>query len=308
MSGAHPRMHRALMLSQASEATDYTDLLWNIYTDDAATDPGDPGILTWGPQGATARKGLVQRILHRVDVEHPDLLPIVFGSETAAVRDFAAHTDPDEVERIVRRVVQTPRRETIWTNGFIALGAMEQVRETYDGVMLAQRDHDDGSLPYRLSVYYQAWFERGWCPTEVDLAFFVDRSIQTAVSPDRVQDDVAAIAAVELRVGAQLQPAERRRVVAANDLVMPRYIRNRLKRDVIYYYDYYQSQGLPLTDASLMAMRADPNVTAPVELHGEADFKGVTATVYGLSDDRYPAAPAGVTVPAACSGKIASRP
>ncbi len=234
---------RALLL--AFEGTDFTDRAeWNfcqnnrqIY-DPTADDPtcytGDPrSYLTWGPNGATAGHGHeILAILARIDRLDPALLDAAFGDEVAAVRRMAHLRIPRGEDGELRRYlcgiyVDLPRRRA-WSAGFAALGARPEVRAIYRA-LYDSASFDGG----KIVTFLNAWRDAGLAPTEIDFAFFTDRSAHTRVRNLEVRRLLRQV----LAAGAS-SPAEIRRGYARLARVTNISQRGpRLGRDVAFYVD-----------------------------------------------------------------------
>jgi hypothetical protein len=223
---------RAHMMTFAHERTDYTAVEFNVGTP-------DNGILTWGPQGATAGQAFqVQRILRKVDAQLPGLIDEAFAKEAIAVRALAGFRTTAAAGRAIALVLSVKLdsvRRSAWKDGFRRLGERAEVRLIYDDQMGA---NGASGAPAGVADFFRSYWAHCWRPTEVDFAFFLDRAIQMDVRQQRTDMATTAVAAVEQRAGDVLSPAERRRVIAANFIAgNPRFIADRLYRDVAYYVD-----------------------------------------------------------------------
>ena len=276
---------RARMLSFRHEGTDYTDVEFNEGT-------ADKGILTWGPQGATAGQAFqVQRILRRISTQLPDLVDQAFGTEATALRALAKTNTECAAREAIASVTSDTARRSAWKHGFRKLGERPEVRQIYDNLMNVS---DASGAPEAVEDFFRSYWAHCWRPTEVDFAFFLDRAVQMDVRQPKTDMAMNAVARVENRAGRMFSPAERRRAVAVNFTAgNPHFVADRLRRDVVYYVD-----GIPradMTDESLLALH-ERTVAPYIGLSNEYDgwmlrTGGVMASDYGLSDARPSAVP-----------------
>jgi hypothetical protein len=290
-------LERSFIMSLGAEATDYPDIEFNS--------PTDGGIITWGPQGATVGQAhQVQQILSAVDSELPGLLDSAFGAEAPAVRLLARTTKDAAAAHQVSAIRASKYRRAIWQAGFKQLGEDVRVRAVYDRLMTAM---GTAGIPEAISDFYRSYWKHGWCPTEADLGFFVDRAVQIAVFQkltDQAADDVIE---VEKAHGTTFTPAQRRRALAANfwsGKVI--YAGNRLARDVAYYIDSIPRAELNNKSLNaLVAKRGAVERKLPELMSDEvkrwSNLLGFSASAYGLSD-RPAAVPFGlINEPLACT-------
>jgi hypothetical protein len=270
---------RAFIMTTSIEGTNYARIEFDVGT-------SDPGILTWGPLGATAgQQHEVQQILQRIDRQDPTLIGAAFYAEEAAVRSFFELRTSPAITTLIGAIQDDPKRRVAWEQGFRRLVNNEKVRAIYDQQM----------RPVGIAFFYRSYWAHCWQPTEVDFGFFLDRVVQTAVSQDKTDRALHAVAAIEQRLGPPFSPAERRRAIAANFAAgSPEWVGDRLARDVAYYVDDIPEASL--TDPALKNLRENPII--PAELNSERArwlrrFKGaaVRASDFGLSDTRPGAVP-----------------
>ena len=281
-------MTRAKMMTGANEATDYTDIEFNAGTT-------DPGILTWGPYGATAGQAFqVQRILTAIDTNESALIDRAFTSEASSVRLFATHRSEIAATSDIRAVIASPARRKIWVEAFQTLGAAPQARSIYDAIM---EKKGTAGVPEAVRDFFESYAAYCWKPTEIDYAFFFDRAIQMDVRRTKTNAALAAVAGAEVRLKRNFSPAERRRAISANFLAgNTSFVGDRLARDVAFYIDALGPATL--TDASLYELR-DPKLVIPDQFGSEVKRwktrMGLSAADFGLSDDRLAIVPPGVT-------------
>lgn len=234
---------RTLMLTY--EATDYTHLEWNYCQSRPLYNPSggqpfcfsnDPrSYLTWGPNGATAGGGReVQLILQAVDASSPAIIDTGFGKEAGAVRrTFKLVDNPRsrDLETYLCGVWANPLRRQAWKAGFEAIGRVPAVRSTFD--RLYRSSSLDGG---KIATFYRAYTANNLIPTEVDYAFFKDRSAHTSPSFLPIQRAIAdAIGTdpslprwkVRQAIALKVRPGNQRE--------------DRLGRDVSFYIDGAES-------------------------------------------------------------------
>lgn len=240
--------------------------------------------LTWGPRGATAGGGReVQGVLAEADRRDPTMLATAFGSEAASVRRFLRLAERRgepavlDTERFLCAVWLDPARAERWARGFAAFGEFAEARRIY--AELYQSAAFDGGKVAAFRRVYQAL---GRQPTEIDLAFFLDRATHTGgvFAAGLDTNSAQAIARVAERVRASVPgtasaPAWRIRRALSIILATGNQAADRNGRDVVFFVD---GAGIAQLTA---AERAN-------WLHRGPRF----AADLGLSDER--AAPAGV--------------
>lgn len=137
--------------------------------------------LTWGPRGATAGGGReIQGILVAADAHDRALIDGAFGSEAASVRRFLQlaerRSQPPilDTERYLCAVWLDPTRAAQWAHGFATLGTRPAVRQAYFD-LYGSADFDGG----KVAAFNRLYQALGRQPTEIDLAFFMDRATHT---------------------------------------------------------------------------------------------------------------------------------
>ncbi len=263
---------RAILLT--FEGTDYTNAEWNYCQNRPFYEPPAQPVcfsndrasyLTWGPNGATAGHGReVQAILAVVNARDNALIGEAFGTEAGAVTKLVG-VSAGEVERYLCHVWTVPARRDAWVSGFRRLGGARLAQDVYDEVYASAR-FDGG----KIKRFFNAWKRAGLEPTEVDFAFFVDRSAHMSIREQQMLDALMDAGA------AQLAPWAARRAVTLT--VLPGNAdqrRSRLGRDVTFYIDGATGAGVRLSAEEDDAWRA---------------CSGLRAADLGLTDDN--AAPA----------------
>ncbi|MFM9846595.1 MAG: hypothetical protein ACKVP3_05485 [Hyphomicrobiaceae bacterium] len=268
---AEDRAH-AMVLS--FEATDFGDAPeWNLCQDGERRRQGtakaagndlvcynesDPcSFMTWGPRGATAGAGReIQLVLWMVSKQDPALLQKAFGAEYPNLRRFfqlkgggKSKCDGDiPLKRFVCAVWMDKTRRTIWEQALTALGHSALVRKAYTE-LYALSDFDGT----KLQDYYAIWRELGLRPSEIDYAFFLDRTTHLGGPPEE-DSAVARLGKClhEERTKALTPNAAARRCLAQQQPheTQPEY---RLARDVAYYLDSYPEGSLSEREISTWA-------------------------------------------------------
>lgn len=281
VTGAPPpgALERARILARSMEGTDYDELEWNVCTSWA----GDRGsVLTWGPYGKTLGwGGEILAVLRRVD---PSLVADAFVQENAQGLDEllalktkrelgveSQHAYPG-ARALMQRICKRPGQMSAWRKAFARLGAHQEVRDAYEEVAWG----DSAWFRYVVERLTRAWREAGLEPSEVDHAFFVDRSIHMGWGANRFAAVEAALAAAKASDPERFGNARGRLAVAA--AVTPKARpEDRAARDAIFLIDAEEelaplmgaAQGWPADWRAMWAQRA-----------------GISAADLGLSDDR----------------------
>ncbi|PIO97262.1 hypothetical protein CJ014_20830 [Pleomorphomonas carboxyditropha] len=278
-------VQRAYIMSLGNEATDYTDIEFNLGTT-------DPGIMTWGPQGATSGQAFqVQRILKIIDRDNKPLIDAAFGSEASEARRFMATRTEKATTKVIAAVMADPARRRIWKEGFVKLGDDRAVRSAYDDLMGAS---GTAGIPEAIADFYRSYWAHCWQPTEVDYAFFLDRAVQMDVRQAKTDAALNAVAEIQRRLERSLSAAERRRAIAANfQGGNTQMIGDRLARDVAFYIDGIGENEL--TDQKLIELKVNQS-EIPTQLKGELSGwrrrTGQKASDFGFSDARLAPVPA----------------
>jgi hypothetical protein len=268
---AQDRAH-AMVLS--FEATDFGDAPeWNLCQDGEHHRPGtgkaagtdlvcynesDPcSFVTWGPRGATAGAGReIQLILWMVSKQDPALLQRAFRTEYPTLQRFfqlkgggkSKCAGDIPLKRFVCAVWMDGTRRKIWEQALAALGHSALVRKAYSDLYAAS-DFDG----IKLLDYYAVWRELGLRPSEIDYAFFLDRTTHLGGPPE--EDSAVARLGKCLhdeRAKALTPNAAARRCLARQQPheTQPEY---RLARDVAYYLDTYPEGALSEKEISTWA-------------------------------------------------------
>jgi hypothetical protein len=170
----------------------------------------------------------VQLILRAVDAANPALVDSSFGTEAAAVRRMFLMPAAGRVtETYLCGIWADTARRAAWKTGFDMIGREPAVRSTFDDFYRSV-SLDGG----KIRTFFQAYEANGLVPTEVDYAFFKDRSAHTSPSLAPIRQAIANKLAAE-------RNAPRWKIRQAIALhVRPSAQRaDRLGRDVAFYID-----------------------------------------------------------------------
>lgn len=286
---------RAYLLTLNYEGTDYTDVEFNVGTT-------DPGVLTWGPLGATAGQAhQVQRILREIDKHKSVLITSAFGSEASIARTFAQTKTDDAAAVIVTAVKSDPARRAQWKAAFHAIGEDPEARKIYGDQMWAP---GGAGLLEGVNDFFRSYWSYCLTPSELDYAYFLDRAVQMNVRQELTDQALLRARNAELRAARTFVPAERRRAISVNFVGKNKsMVADRLARDVGYYLDALPAPTL--TDASFLAL-AEPGIALPSELKGEVATwtvrSGWKGSDIGLGDVRAAPAPKGLKPPVCVGG------
>lgn len=202
--------------------------------------------LTWGPRGATAGGGReVQGVLIAADQHNPTLINSAFGTEAASVRRFLRlaerRTAPVilDTERFLCAVWLDPERADRWARGFAAFGALAEPRRIYNELYRSAR-FDGG----KVAAFRRLYQVLGRQPTEIDLAFFLDRATHTggvfASGLDTNSPEAIAHVAARVRTAVPspaTAPASRIRRALSIILATQNQVNDRNGRDVVFFVD-----------------------------------------------------------------------
>jgi hypothetical protein len=279
--GAKPTAaERANALTLVLEATDYDAMQYNFCQ---SRNPqsgktflgGDPycfsndraSFITWGPRGATAGHGAeVQRILALAEREQTGTLATAFGSEADTIRRLLSASTNSRM-LILCAVWIDPVRRAVVSDGFKHLAKDANVRKAY-GQVYDSVDADGYKIARFFRLYDKLQPLIGRKPTEIDLAFFIDRATHGGVPPADASGTLSALQAFLATAGSQSTPAQLRRKLAGLLPVSNQKV-DRLGRDMIYIID---DPSVALTTSERKAWKAR---------------SGIKASDFGLSDSRF---------------------
>jgi hypothetical protein len=263
---------RAAVLKLTFEATDYNRMQWNFCQNSPRYAPDDGqgtcfsndkrSVITWGPNGATAGHGReVQAILSQFrDSGAPgnaDLFNAAFGAEAPAVQrvlELENKSDNSALETYLCGVWMSPERRSAWVDGFKALGTVAELPELYRDVYRSA-SFDGG----KIATFHRVWTseEFGLPVSELDHAFFIDRSAHMSISERKLKD---ALRTLKSASGSAWPPAPAaiRQYVALN-VRPPNQRTDRLGRDIAFYVEGVGQPALSADETTAWANRGRRN-------------------------------------------------
>jgi hypothetical protein len=275
-------MERARLLTRMLEGSDYDTLAWNIciaYRGDRAS------VLTWGPYGRTLGwGGELLSTLRKIDraklraafdgagARGLDRLLALKTARELGVK--STHRFPG-AQKLMAGVCAQKGQMQAWRQAFATLGADPEVRAIYDADAWGQASWFRKVVD-RLAASWQAV---GLTPSEVDYAFFIDRSIHMGWGSARFEAVDDALTAAKARIeaaGMKFTSAQARLAVAV--AVRPSaHPTDRLARDAVFLVD---------SEADLAAAMGAARGWPPAWRALWAARAKITAADVGLSDDR----------------------
>lgn len=243
---------RTRVFTFSFETTDYNEFLWNV------GQPGDPYAWgTWAPFGATiGAGGEIQTIARAIEARAPGTIAAAFAQASSEPDALdpphgwrtehcanTAHTQPNTSGATLLLSLTAPwgnataaERQALinefcaddqyrkWFGAFRALGDNPVVREAFDTHYATQNRR----IVRRLAALYE---RRGWTPTEIDWAFFLDRGTQFTTSESAANAALDALAPTAT-------PAQRRLAISRSSLPTQASQRNlRIARDMAFILD-----------------------------------------------------------------------
>ncbi|GAA0620565.1 hypothetical protein [Thalassospira tepidiphila] len=271
---------RANHLTFALEGTDYDVIQFNFCQSrnprsgktflegDPYCHTNDPrAYLTWGPRGATAGAGAeIQQILFAAERANPGLLQKVFGPFTEDMHRLALGNN-DAAFDILCAIWVDERKRTAFEKRFAAYGARYEVQAAYHRVYDAA-NADGGKIARFFKLYSAVKPVINRDPTEIDLAFFIDRATHGSVPPGDISDLVDRMTKFVTRTRNVPSAGELRKQLAAWLPTHHKY-NDRLARDAIFLMD------------------APDVVVSDAHRRMWLQRSGLKASDFGLSDARY---------------------
>lgn len=184
-----------VLASRASPLTpDYDRTFWDM-TGDGHRRSADPdSLFTWGPYRATAGQGCtLQTVLVRLaaDEQTASALREAFLPETPLLEGLLGVTGCSRARQLLQPLASDPTRRERLQLIFAQLADLARVREVYDQVFYGR----NGKRLRRIQEYLAAWKAAGRdVVTEIDFAFFLERSLQyPALEPGAIAKFAAAV-------------------------------------------------------------------------------------------------------------------
>lgn len=273
-------IERANQLTFALEGTDYDVIRFNFCQSknprsgktflegDPYCHTNDPrAYLTWGPRGATAGAGAeVQQIIFAAERANPGLLQSVFGPLTEDMHRLALGNN-DAAFDILCSIWIDPKQREDFKRRFARYGARPEVQAAYRRVYDAA-NADGGKIARFFKLYAALKPVIGRDPTEIDLAFFIDRATHGSVPPGDIGPLVARMTKFVTRTRKVPGPGALRKQLAAWLPTHHKY-NDRLARDVIFLVD---NPEVVVSDAHRRMWQKR---------------SGLKASDFGLSDQRH---------------------
>jgi len=282
ITGAAPptALDRARTLARTLEGTDYDTVQWNV----CIAYKGDQGsVLTWGPYGKTLGwGGELMDVLKKLDrakvraafaAEGAVGVDQLLRLKTAKDLGVASQHRYPGARALMAKLCRQKGQMDAWERAFARLGADPEVRALYD----ADAWGEGAWFRTVVNKLSDSWIAAGLTPSEVDFAFFVDRSIHMGWGAPRFAAVDAALAQLKASVPPEEFTNARARLAVA-DAVRPRaHPEDRLARDAIFLID---------SEAELAeAMAQSPTWPRGWKTSWRARAN-ITAADVGLSDDR----------------------
>lgn len=231
---------RAQTLARTMEGGDYDRLEWNVcvkFTGDAGS------VLTWGPYGKTLGWGGellgVLRRLDRATVMGAFVAEGASGGDKLLALQTAKqlgedsrHTYPG-ARALMESVCRQPGQMAAWDRAFARLGAMPEVQAAYEEAAWG----DKAWFRHVVERLDKIWRKAGLEPTEVDFAFFLDRSIHMGWGEARFAAVRSALAEARACTAPGRFTNARARLVVADLVRAKARPDDRLARDAMFLVD-----------------------------------------------------------------------
>ena len=250
-------LDRAKLLAAGAAALtpDYDQVIWDwARTSAIASGPAavsaDPGsILTWGPFKATAGQGCTLQKALSALMADPATAAIVqdhFKDEAALLVQLLDRRDPAWCQRqaaILKPVFDDPERREGFRVILAAMSSHAEIRAGYDAYFLGPT----GYLAGRMTRYYALYARVGLTPTELDFAWFLDRSLDYPPLSDALSDTLVA----KIMQGGAANWRARRTIAHESPFTSDGARSFQLGRDAVYWIDAVGQTGLdPAENAS----------------------------------------------------------
>ncbi len=239
----------------------------------------DDSLLTWGPRGATAAAGReVQAVILELERANPNLVEHAFGNQYDSLkRSLALSSVPptrvppvgryraidnvSDLELYLCPIWLDENRSRQWAQAFSTLGSQKQTQDIY--MRLYRSLSFDGS---KMRQFFTLYAKLGVEPSELDFAFFTDRSTHTG----GIANLVSAETAVRSKLGVGPWKNWQVRQAISQQFRAGTQITDRLGRDVAFYIDGVGAKGLSVEELAAWKSRS----------------VGLSGLTFGLSDSR----------------------
>ena len=244
---------KVLAAGAAALTSDYDQVVWDWARTPAPVSgltSADPGsILTWGPFKATAGQGCTLQKTLSALMADPVTAAIVrdhFKDEAGLLDQLLDRRDPAWCAKqaaILKPVFDDPERREGLRVILAAMSAHAEIRAGYDGYFLGS----SGYLAGRMARYYALYARVGLVPTEVDFAWFLDRSLDYPPLSDALSDALVA----KIMQGGATNWRARRTIAHETPFTSDGARSFQLGRDAVYWIDAVGQAGLdPAENAS----------------------------------------------------------
>ncbi len=275
---------KVIAFTAAPLTPDYDRTVWDWDRGAGWTSADPAAILTWGPYKATAGHGCTLQKALAALIARPDTAALVqagFEGEQATLTGLLDRTGEDWCARqtqVLKPVFDDPERRETLRVIFAELAAKPEIRAGYDAYFLGP----SGYLAGRIGRYYALYARAGLTPTEIDFAFFLDRSLDY---PPLSEDLQARLLPLLQAAGPETWKA-RRIIATETPFTSPGSRSFQIGRDAVYWIDAVGQAGLE-----------------PIEAASWVRNSRLKASDVGLTDRAY-APPCAVVFLPACSAEI----
>lgn len=282
---------KLLTAGAAALTPDYDQVTWDwARMPGAGAASADPGpILTWGPFKATAGYGCTLQMVLSALMADPATAAIVrdhFRDEAPLLAQLLDRRDPawrQKQAQILRPVFDDPERREGFRVILEAMSAHAEIRAGYDAYFLGA----GGYLAGRMARYYALYARVGLVATEVDFAFFLDRSLDYPPLSDALTEALVP----KIMQGGATNWRARRTIAHETPFTSPAAWNFQIGRDAAYWIDAVGQAGLD-----------------PAENASWVRNSRLKASDVGLTERAYAPPCAVVFLPACATTAAASRP
>jgi hypothetical protein len=170
------------------------------------------------------------------------------------VLELENKSDNSALETYLCGVWMSPKRQSAWVDGFKALGAAAELPELYRDVYRSA-SFDGG----KIATFHRVWTseEFGLPVSELDHAFFIDRSAHMSISERKLKDALRSLKSAS-RSAWPPAPAAIRQYVAL-DVRPPNQRTDQLGRDIAFYVEGVGQSALSADETAAWANRGRRN-------------------------------------------------
>lgn len=233
---------KVIAFGAAPLTPDYDRTLWDWDRGSGFTSADPDSIFSWGPYKATAGHGCTfQRVL-AVLTANPTTGAMVregFAEEGPLLDQLINQSDPNwcaGAAAILKPVFDDSERRETFRIIFAKLAGHPEIRAGYDGYFLGP----NGYLGRRIARHYDLYARAGVTPTNMDFAYFLDRSLDY---PPLTEAQIAELAAT-VRAGQMTNWQARRLIANVTPFSSPGARSYQIGRDAVYFVDALGQEGL----------------------------------------------------------------